>query len=122
MAEEGMGARVKVAERKQDPGEMGTRGEVEKMRETGRRERDEDKGEAGLYICGGMWSFLKVRGGPVLSPLRTPLDFGPPPRGSAARPRDPGPPPRGILAATRRVEKAGYIRVLHLIWPSGADW
>ena len=96
------------------------------MREIGRRERDEDKGQAGLHICGGMWSFFKVRRGPCIIPPPDPLDIGPPPRGgSAARPtcsRDPGPPPRGILTATRRVEKAGYIQVLHLIWPSGADW
>ena len=92
------------------------------MREIGKRGRDEDTRQAGLHICGGMWSFLKVRGGPCIIPPRTPMDIEPPPRGYAARPRDPGPPPRGILAATRRVEKAGYIRVLHLIWPSGADW
>ena len=123
MAEEGMGARLKVAERKQDPGEIETRGEEEKMRETGMRERDEDEGEAGLYICGGMWSFLKVRGGPCITPPPDPPGLWASAAGVCSEIPGSWPtPPRGIQGALRRVEKAGYARVLHFIWPSGADW
>ena len=117
MAEEGTGARLKVAERKQDPGEIETRGEEEKMRETWMRERDEDEGEAGLYICGGMWSFLKVRGGPCIIPPPDPPGHWASTAGVCwpTPPGDPGRHPQGRESRLR----AGH---LHLIRASGADW
>ena len=80
------------------------------MREIGRRERDEDKGQAGLHICGGMWSFVKVRGGPCIIPPPDPPGHWASAAGVCSETPGSWPTPRGIQAATRRVEKAGYIQ------------